>query len=188
MNREEVMEKLNFYKRSLEIMENIAAALDNRDERLVKQMDEIRANIDATEKELADFRNGKRAVGKTYYKVVVGGFIWEYAMHIVSDKDTESYSNNTDFQESNYFPTEERAEQVLGKIKAMLKIERMHDVHCPNYEPNDWDKTFYSISYNQKLKRFYPCHMEIKLDGVTYFKTVDMVKEVCDVLNGEVRI
>lgn len=39
-----------------------------------------------------------------------------------------------------YFPTRERAEQVAKKMRLLLRLEQLHDMLCPDYEP-DWNNT-----------------------------------------------
>nr|DAE11557.1 MAG TPA: hypothetical protein [Myoviridae sp. ct4tH12] len=48
----------------------------------------------------------------------------------------------------NFFPTEERAEQVAKKMRLLLRLEQLHDMICPDYEP-DWN------SKEEKLCLFY---------------------------------
>lgn len=48
----------------------------------------------------------------------------------------------------NFFPTEERAEQVAEKMRQLLRLEQLHDQLCPDYEP-DWN------SKEEKLCLFY---------------------------------
>ena len=50
------------------------------------------------------------------------------------------------FENNNYFLTKERAEEVADKIKFLLKLERLHDIYCPDYKPNwnnEWESKFY---------------------------------------------
>ena len=47
--------------------------------------------------------------------------------------DVDSYN----FEIGNYFPTEERAEQVAKKMRMLLRLEQLHDMLCPDYVP-DW--------------------------------------------------
>lgn len=57
----------------------------------------------------------------------------------------------TDFARKNlgnFFSTEARAEQVAEKIRLLLRLEQLHDMLCPDYEP-DWN------SKEEKLCLFY---------------------------------
>ena len=58
--------------------------------------------------------------------------------------DVDSYN----FEIGNYFPTEERAEQVAKKMRMLLRLEQLHDMLCPDYVP-DWN------SKEEKLCLFY---------------------------------
>lgn len=53
----------------------------------------------------------------------------------------ENVDDDTDkrnFRIGNYFPTEERAEQVAKKMRLLLRLEQLHDMLCPDYVPN-WE-------------------------------------------------
>ena len=58
--------------------------------------------------------------------------------------DVDSYN----FEIGNCFPTKERAEQVAEKMRLLLRLEQLHDMLCPDYEP-DWN------SKEEKLCLFY---------------------------------
>ena len=46
--------------------------------------------------------------------------------------------DNHNFEIGNCFRTKERAEQVAKKMRLLLRLERLHDMLCPDYEP-DWE-------------------------------------------------
>ena len=52
------------------------------------------------------------------------------------------------FEIGNCFHTGERAEQVAEKMRLLLRLEQLHDMLCPDYEP-DWN------SKEEKLCLFY---------------------------------
>ena len=58
------------------------------------------------------------------------------------------YVDSYNFEIGNYFPTEARAEQVAEKMRMLLRLEQLHDMLCPDYEP-DWN------SKEEKLCLFY---------------------------------
>ena len=63
----------------------------------------------------------------------------------------ENVDDDTDkrnFRIGNCFRTKERAEQVAKKMRLLLRLEQLHDMLCPDYEP-DWN------SKEEKLCLFY---------------------------------
>lgn len=102
----------------------------------------------------------------------------------------ENYArdNNTYFDNNNYFKTEKRAQEVADKINFLLKLERLHDIYCPNYVP-DWDdfSTFkHSVIYNPAEKKWYQTVTGV-IGTCTYFPTEEIAQKVCDILNAELR-
>ena len=94
------------------------------------------------------------------------------------------------FYSNNYFHTKERAKEVATKINFLLKLERLHDIYCPDYEPNwnDPNENKYCIYYNCNAKE-YNCiynHSAVKMAKV-YFPTEEIAQKVCDILNEELK-
>lgn len=79
--------------------------------------------------------------GEDYFYICIDFTIdsWENV-----DDDTDKRN----FRIGNCFPTEERAEQVARKMRLLLRLEQLHDMLCPDYEP-DWN------SKEEKLCLFY---------------------------------
>ena len=55
----------------------------------------------------------------------------------------------------NFFPTEERAEQVAKKMRLLLRLEQLHDMICPDYVP-DWEneKDKFCLCYHHEGKQW----------------------------------
>ena len=90
--------------------------------------------------------------------------------------------------QNNCFKTKERAEEVLNKIKLLLKLERLHDIYCPDYTP-DWrhyhiDKYYVYCNKRMTVKWHYAKCEDIKTTNV-YFPTEEIAEKVCDILNAE---
>lgn len=95
--------------------------------------------------------------------------------------DDKKYSVN------NYFYTEERAQEVAGKINLLLKLERLHDIYCPDYKP-DWERAddkHYVVRDEQRKK--YVCGSTIGWSEVAcvFFPTREITQKVCNILNEE---
>lgn len=98
--------------------------------------------------------------------------------------DEASYNNN------NYFRTEKRAQEVVDKINLLLKLERLHDIFCPNYMPdfNDADATkwYLFVSVRDKKWHWEICHACVN-DVLVYFSSAEIAQKVCDILNAELK-
>lgn len=94
------------------------------------------------------------------------------------------------FENNNYFHTKKRAEEVADKINFLLKLERLHDIYCPNYKP-DWsnDKDYkHYIYYDEKAKKWtFDVVTKYHLVVCVYFPTAEIAQKVCDILNGKTK-
>jgi len=93
--------------------------------------------------------------------------------------------DNHNFEIGNCFRTEERAEQIAKKMRLLLRLEQLHDMLCPDYEP-DWEsdeaKFCVYFSYIQNNWRVgsstsweNPC--------TAVFDTVENAKKAAEILN-----
>ena len=87
----------------------------------------------------------------------------------------------------NFFPTEERAEQVAKKMRLLFRLEQLHDMICPDYVP-DWEsdeaKFYVYFSHIQNNWRvsfstawWYPC--------MVVFDTEKNALKAAEILNKE---
>ena len=101
------------------------------------------------------------------------------------------FNNMTDFEGNNYFHTEQRAKEVADKTNLLLKLERLHDTFCPDFNLGlgdglNVDK--YYVFYSFIYKRWVWSHVAHTHDAVqVYFSTEEIAKKVCDILNAEER-
>lgn len=141
--------------------------------------------IPKVEKELR-FKNVKYNVGynKEYYSIRLSdkGFVpsWIY--------EQKHSIDNMDFKNNNYFHTKERAKKVINKMKFLLKLERLHDIYCPDYVPNftDKDELQYCVFYNYPTNKW-EWAVGYNTETITdvYFPTGEIAEKVCDILNEE---
>lgn len=88
---------------------------------------------------------------------------------------------------NNCFRTKERAEEVAKKIRMLLKLERYHDMFCPDYVP-DWssDDTKHIVCYDEGEKQWGCYRIFISIGAAqVYFDSRETAKKVCDLLNGK---
>lgn len=88
----------------------------------------------------------------------------------------------------NFFRTRERAEQVADKMRLLLRLEQLHDMLCPNYEP-DWGsgEAMYCLYYDHSSSRWavdgwYDCNCRV---NGAYFDTEKNAKKAAEILNKE---
>lgn len=111
----------------------------------------------------------------------------------VAYKKREKGSSKDEFRfgTGNYFLTKDRAEEVADKIKFLLKVERFHDLYCPDYVDWEWfdckaDK--YYIYYDGDMKEYCVDRTETYINPtVTYFPNDKTAQKVCDMLNKELK-
>jgi len=138
--------------------------------------------LEAELKKLEESEPWKPEFGELYYSCAVGcgvfvnSFRWSYC--------EISYGL---YNAGNCFPTKERAEQVAEKIRLLLKLERYHDMFCPDYVP-DWKDSTHNHcichdEYNNKWKNALSI-LASSPSGV-YFDSEETAQKVCDLLNRE---
>lgn len=90
------------------------------------------------------------------------------------------------FESNNYFLTEERAQEVADKMNFLLRMERLHDEMCPDYQP-DWKKSGikYCVLYSESSKKFNFCRAYYDFRAGVYFPTEIDAIQACDILNAE---
>ena len=108
-------------------------------------------------------------------------------MTVQEDIYVNALGDKARVDQNNCFKTEERAKEVLDKINLLLKLERLHDIYCPDYKP-DWvraDDKHYALYDKQNNK--YVCGSTIGWSEATnvFFPTKEIAQRVCDILNKE---
>lgn len=96
--------------------------------------------------------------------------------------------DKSNYNLGNCFPTEERAEQVAEKFRTLLKLERYHDMFCPDFAP-DWDDAYqekYYVYYDTYKKQWgWGSLLGYNRSEATYFDSTETAQKVCDLLNQE---
>lgn len=165
-------------------------------------MEKIKKSVDDFQKQLEDFKSDadkphykKANYGDQYYTVDQIQRTFCVGCHIETSKleDLASYINN------NYFYSENRAKKVVGKIKFLLRLERLHDELCPDFVPilNPVDmkdgQTYYTIYFNSVYKSY--SYFAIQRDYLgcagypvcVFFPKKEIAQEACYILNEDLR-
>lgn len=88
----------------------------------------------------------------------------------------------------NFFPTEERAEQVAKKMRLLLRLEQLHDMLCPDYVPDyeDEDEVKYHVYFNHLQGKYnISCSTSRENPCVVAFDTKENVEKAAKILNKE---
>ena len=119
-----------------------------------------------------------------YYVIKIDNgkmFIYNYI-----DED-DNYDRNY-FEMNNYFHTEARAKEVLDKINILLRLERLHDTLCPDYNTQNCDWR-YSVYYNSDEEEWEVMEGITERTGLdkrsTYFPTSKIAQQAANILNKE---
>ena len=115
-----------------------------------------------------------------------------FAVEDVADVVPYTYCEDSideyNIQLGNCFRTKERAEQVTKKMRLLLRLEQLHDILCPDYEP-DWGsgEATYCLYYDHSSSRWavdgwYDCNCRV---NGAYFDTLENAEKVAEILNKE---
>ena len=143
-------------------------------ERLEKQIEELKAEVERLKNEEALKRT------EHYYFLNIDG---DGDFYIDEDNDgiTTKYYDNW-----NYFLSEDSAEYFLSAIDELKKLQRYHEIYCPDYVPNwnDEDEVKLYIFFNKSISRYQYSYdtYTFRLNEI-YFDSEETVRKVCDRLN-----
>lgn len=96
----------------------------------------------------------------------------------------------TDFARKNignFFPTEERAEEVAEKMRLLLRLEQLHDQLCPDYVP-DWnndDKLKFCLCRDHVDDCWFVDIFDVTEYPTACFDTEENAEKAADILNKE---
>lgn len=169
MTKTEIENKIYDLKRVIESCKNVIKANENE----IKKLE--------AEKEKPTFERVEK--DKNYY--LLGDFRGKIIAHPIPDDGSELHKRR--FENNNYFHTEERADEVADKINFLLKLERLHDVYCPDYKP-DWDDRKYKwyVFFDKELKSYnFASDLYWDRKVATYFDSEETADKVCEILNKE---
>ena len=89
----------------------------------------------------------------------------------------------------NFFPTEERAEQVAKKMRLLLRLEQLHDQLCPDYVP-DWNndgELKFCLGYDHADDCWLADDFNVTQYPTVYFDTNENAEKAAEILNKEMR-
>ena len=143
-------------------------------EKLEKQIEELKAEIERLKNE----ETLKRM--EHYYFLNIDG---DGDFYIDEDNDgltTKHYDN------WNYFLSEDSTEYFLSAIDELKKLQRYHEIYCPDYVPdwNDEKEENWYVFFNKSTSCYqYSYDTYDFRPNEIYFDSEETVKKVCDRLN-----
>lgn len=146
-------------------------------ERRIKQLEAIVGKIEADSE--SEFERVSH--GEPYF------YIYGNTMNVAVSSEDSDYISELCHINNNYFYTKKRAQEVADKIKFLLKLERLHDIYCPDYKPgwNSFERK-YRVYFNNLIGKYtWDTWSHAECVETTYFPTEEIAQKVCDILNKE---
>lgn len=166
-------------------------------EEMQKKLEELKESIDTALAEVTKYEELIRQIkaqeepkfervkqGKLYFMT---GFASGRAGVDVSREDYCGIDDDI-FNNNNYFKTRERAQEVADKINFLLKLERLHDIYCPDYVPNweDDEELKWYVYYDVSDEKFIAENNRItRRCADVCFDSFKTANKVCNILNEE---
>lgn len=124
----------------------------------------------------------KPAYKQDYFTLSCDFKVCEYTYYEDSiDEDLISAGNS--------FRTKERAERVAEKIRLLLRLEQLHDMLCPDYEP-DWnndEKFKFCLCRDHVDDCWFVDIFDITEYPTAYFDTEENAEKAAEILNKEIK-
>ena len=116
-----------------------------------------------------------------------------FAVEDVADVVPYTYCEDSideyNIQLGNCFRTKERAEQVTKKMRLLLRLEQLHDILCPDYEP-DWNNTSKQkicLGRDHADDCWFVDIFDITEYPTAYFDTEENAQKAAEILNKEMK-
>lgn len=177
-NIEAYMNSLDTY---IDVLKKESAKLSDMITKLNDKIQEAETEKEQLIKEQNEPKFERACHGEPYY------YIYGNNMEVAVASEDSDYTSEVCYIHNNYFHDKERAQEVADKIRLLLKLERLHDIYCPNYKPN-WGS--YSIKhyicYDALEEKWCSRYVQTIKNAIqVYFPTKEIAQKVCDILNSE---
>lgn len=161
-------------------MNDIEKKLEALKAEFLEKLEELKKEAE-TQKKQEEPKPWKPEVGEEYFT-------------IANSVDTVQYIyygdgiDEVNIPSGNCFKTKKRAEQVAEKMRLLLRLEQLHDMLCPDYEP-DWGsgEAMYCLYYDHSSSRWavdgwYDCNCRV---NGAYFDAKENADKAAEILNKE---
>lgn len=141
---------------------------------------EFLGKLEALRKEAeAQKKQEEPKLGEKYFYISQSG-------RVILDTFTQYPTDFARKNFGNFFRTRERAEQVAEKMRLLLRLEQLHDMLCPDYEPdwsNEEEHKFY-LFYDGKAGNWkYTYWSAFDFRVGEYFDTEENAEKAAKILN-----
>ena len=123
---------------------------------------------------------------RSYWSLTFDGAVYSSEC---TEHGENCYDDNANYESNNYFKTVQRAEEIADKINFLLKLERLHDTFCPDFNlglGDGLDVEKYYVYYNFVYEKWMnSCMIHASSAVQVYFPTEEIAQKVCDILNKE---
>lgn len=161
-------------------MNDIEKKIEDLKVEFLGKLEALRKEAEAQKKQ-EEWKPWKPEVGEKYFVAVEDGAdVVQYC---------EDSIDEFNIRFGNCFRTKERAEQVADKMRLLLRLEQLHDMLCPDYEP-DWGNygQKFLVYFNHAENRWnIGVYKAFELRCATYFDTPENAQKAAEILNKEMR-
>ena len=161
-------------------MNDVEKKIENLKAEFLGKLEELQKEAEE-QKERETLKPWKPMLGEDYF-FINEGFATGYSVY------NDDFTDDKFIKAGNCFPTGKRAEEVAEKMRLLLRLEQLHDVLCPGYEP-DWGsgEAVYLLYYDHNsscwaIDGWYDCNCHV--NGV-YFSNYENACKAAEILNKE---
>lgn len=162
-------------------MNDIEKKLEALKSEFLGKLEELRKEAEA-QKEQEELKPWKPEVEEGYFYIGNTLGIGEYF-------NGGDYIDDKLITAGNCFRTKERAEQVAKKMRLLLRLEQLHDILCPDYEP-DWNNTSKQkicLGRDHADDCWFVDIFDITEYPTAYFDTEENAQKAAEILNKEMK-
>lgn len=161
-------------------MNDIEKKLEALKAEFLEKLKELQKEAEA-QKEQEELKSWKPGAGEEYFFVDN-----DFCAHSFCNYDDEV--DNYNFEIGNCFRTGERADQVVEKMRLLLRLEQLHDMLCPDYVPDyeDDDEVKFHVYFSHFLDRYdISCSTSRENPCMVAFDTKKNALKATEILNKE---
>nr|DAH83331.1 MAG TPA: hypothetical protein [Caudoviricetes sp.] len=160
-------------------MNDIEKKMEALKAEFLKKLEELQKEAEA-QKEQEEFKPWKPGAGEEYFFVDNNFCARSFCNY---DDEVDNYN----FEIGNCFRTGERADQVVEKMRLLLRLEQLHDMICPDYVPDyKGDETKYHLYFSHVQGKYeVSCSTSWENPCMAVFDTEKNAQKAAEILNKE---
>lgn len=149
-------------------------------------IEELEKQIASLQEEVRKLKETKTAEpwrvakGEWYYYIDSDGIV-------VKDLDDYNEVHLRRFQFGNYYRCKELAHSGVNELRLRNRIRQFHDVLCEGYQFKQDECNYYVLYSLVEMKYITSWNRIAKEIGAIYFDTEEHARQVCDILNAELK-